>query len=176
MSYSVHDKTTAPAQARPLLEKAESSYGFVPNLLGIMAESPALLEAYMTMGQIFEQTDFGATEQQVVLLAVSADNECGYCTAAHQTIASMQGVDGDVAKAAAEGGGIDDPKLEALRRFATTVVASRGNPGEDDISDFLDAGYEHRHVLDVITGVGMKTLSNYTNHIAGTPVDSQFGG
>ncbi|MFW5927106.1 MAG: carboxymuconolactone decarboxylase family protein, partial [Wenzhouxiangella sp.] len=79
MSYSVHDKSTAPAEARPLLEKAESAYGFVPNLLGIMAESPALLEAYMTVGQIFEKTDFSPTEQQVVLLAVSADNQCGYC-------------------------------------------------------------------------------------------------
>lgn len=174
MSHSVHDKTTAPAEARPLLEKAESAYGFLPNLLGVMAESPALLEAYMTVGQIFEKTDLGPTEQQVVLLAVSADNECGYCTAAHTAIAKMQDVPEDIAKAAAGGRAIDDPKLEALRRFTTRVVSSRGNPDEDDISAFQDAGYERRHVLDVIAGVGMKTLSNYTNHIADTPLDSQF--
>lgn len=176
MSYSVHDKSSAPANARALLEKAESAYGFVPNLLGVMAESPALLEAYMTMGEIFEKTDFSASEKQVVLLAVSADNECGYCTAAHTAIASMQGVPEDVAKAAAAGREIDDSRLEALRQFTGKVVSSRGNPAEDDIASFLDAGYERRHVLDVITGVGMKTLSNYTNHIAETPVDSQFGG
>lgn len=176
MSHSVHDKSTAPAEARSLLEKAESAYGFVPNLLGVMAESPALLEAYMTVGQIFEKTDFSPTEQQVVLLAVSADNDCGYCKAAHTAIAKMQDVPEDVAKAAAAGRAIDDPKLEALRRFTTKVVASRGNPSADDVSAFLDAGYERRHVLDVLTGVGMKTLSNYTNHIAETPVDSQFGG
>ncbi|QKK03195.1 MAG: carboxymuconolactone decarboxylase family protein [Pseudomonadota bacterium] len=176
MSHSVHDKSTAPSEARPLLEKAEAAYGFVPNLLGVMAESPALLEAYMTIGQIFEKTDFSATEKQVVLLAVSAYNECGYCTRAHTTIASMQGVPDDVAKAAAEGRRIDDPKLEALRTFTTTVVASRGNPDADDLSAFLDAGYQRRHVFDVLTGVGMKTLSNYTNHVARTPLDEQFGG
>lgn len=176
MSHSVHDKSSAPADARPLLEQAESAFGFVPNLLGIMAESPALLEAYMTMGKIFEKTDFSASEQQVVLLAVSEDNECGYCTAAHTAIASMQGVPEDVAKAAAEGREIDDPKLEALRRFTGKVVSSRGNPSKADIEAFFDAGYKRRHVLDVITGVGMKTLSNYTNHIAETPLDSQFGG
>lgn len=176
MSHSVHDKSSAPDEARPLLEKAESAYGFVPNLLGVMAGSPALLEAYMTMGEIFEKTDFSASEKQVVLLAVSEDNDCGYCTAAHTAIASMQGVPEDVAKAAAEGREINDPKLEALRRFTSKVVSSRGNPSEEDVSAFVDAGYEHRHVLDVITGVGMKTLSNYTNHIAETPLDSQFGG
>ena len=176
MSYTVHDKSSAPSEARPLLEKAESGYGFVPNLLGVMAESPALLEAYMTMNQIFEKTDFSASERQVVLLAVSEDNECGYCTAAHTAIASMQGVPEAVAKAAAEGREIDDSKLEALRRFTRTVVATRGNPQQEDITGFFDAGYERRHVFDVLTGVGMKTLSNYTNHIADTPIDSQFGG
>jgi uncharacterized peroxidase-related enzyme len=176
MSHSVHDKSSAPADARPLLEQAESAFGFVPNLLGIMAESPALLESYMTMGKIFEKTDFSASEQQVVLLAISEDNDCGYCTAAHTAIASMQGVPEDVAKAAAEGREIDDPKLEALRRFTGKVVSSRGNPSEADIEAFFDAGYKRRHVLDVITGVGMKTLSNYTNHIAETPLDSQFEG
>jgi len=176
MPHSVHDKSTAPAEALPLLEKAESAYGFVPNLLGVMAESPALLEAYMTMNQIFEKTDFSPSERQVVLLAVSEDNECGYCTAAHTAIASMQGVPEDVARATAEGRAIDDSKLEALRRFTGKVVASRGNPSADDVSAFLNAGYERRHVLDVLTGVGMKTLSNYTNHIAETPLDKQFGG
>ncbi len=176
MSYKVHDKSSAPSDARPLLEQAESAYGFVPNLLGIMAESPALLEAYMTMNQVFEKTDFTASERQVVLLAVSEDNECGYCTSAHEVIAAMQGVPEEVARAAAGGREIDDPKLEALRRFTGKVVASRGHPSDEDVSAFLGAGYERRHVLDVLTGVGMKTLSNYTNHIAETPLDEQFGG
>lgn len=176
MSYTVHDTESAPADARPLLEEAGSAFGFVPNLLGIMAESPALLEAYTTMNRIFAKTDFDAAQRQVVLLAVSADNECGYCTRAHTAIAPMEGVDESVAKAAAEGRAIEDPKLEALRKFATEVVSSRGHPSDEEVSAFMDAGYERRHVLDVLAGVGMKTMSNYTNHIADTPVDEQFRG
>lgn len=174
MSYTVHDKSSAPEGSRALLEQAESGFGFVPNLLGIMAESPALLEAYMTMNEIFDKTDFNASEKQIVLLAASPQNDCGYCKSAHQAIAAMQDVPSDVARAAAEGEEIGDEKLEALRRFTAEVVSSRGLPAEDRIASFLEAGYERRHVLDVITGVGMKTLSNYTNHIAKTPVDEQF--
>jgi uncharacterized peroxidase-related enzyme len=174
MSYQVHNIDSAPEAARPLLEKAESAFGFVPNILGVMAESPALLEAYMGHRRLFEKTDFSATEKQVVLLAVSQDNGCGYCKAAHSGIASMQKVPDDVIEAVVNGQSIDDDKLEALREFTQRVVSTRGNPEGTDIDAFLEAGYSKRHVLDVITGVGMKTMSNYTNHIAETPLDKQF--
>ena len=36
------------------------------------------------------------------------------------------------------------------------------------------AGYTQRQVLDVLTLVALKTLSNYVNHIAHTPLDVQF--
>ena len=176
MSYQVHNIDSAPEASKPLLEKAESAFGFIPNILGVMAESPALLEAYMTASEVFEKTDFSATEKQVVLLAVSQDNGCGYCKAAHSGIASMQKVPDEVIKAVVEGQSIDDDKLEALRKFTQRVVSTRGNPKSSDIDAFLEAGYSKRHVLDVIAGVGMKTLSNYTNHIAETPVDKQFQG
>ena len=176
MSYQVHDIDGAPEASKPLLEKAESAFGFIPNILGVMAESPALLEAYMTVSEVFEKTDFSATEKQVVLLAVSQDNGCGYCKAAHSGIASMQKVPDEVIKAVVEGQSIDDDKLEALRTFTQRVVSTRGNPEGSDIDAFLEAGYSKRHVLDVIAGVGMKTMSNYTNHIAETPIDKQFQG
>lgn len=176
MSYKIHDVDSAPEGAKPLLEKAASSFGFIPNILGIMAESPALLESYMTLSGIFEKTDFSATEQQVVLLAVSHENGCGYCKAAHSGIAQMHQVPEHVVQAVVAGREIDDARLEALRCFTTRVVETRGAPSRTDVDAFLEAGYSTRHVFDVITGVGMKTLSNYTNHIAQTPLDPQFGG
>jgi len=176
MNFNVHDANSAPDGSGALLEKAGSAFGFVPNILGIMAESPALLEAYMTMSEIFEKTDFNATEKQLVLLAVSQDNDCGYCLAAHTGIAQMQKVPEAVVKAVVEDRPIDDDKLESLKTFTRHVVSTRGNPTVADIEAFLAAGYSKRHVLDVIAGVGMKTLSNYTNHIAETPLDKQFGG
>ncbi|MCP9976901.1 hypothetical protein [Actinomadura madurae] len=51
------------------------------------------------------------------------------------------------------------------------MVSGRGWVEEAEVQAFLDAGYTRRHVMDVILGVGMKTLSNYTNHIAHTPLD-----
>lgn len=174
MNYTVHTVETAPETARGALAETQKAFGFLPNLLGVMAEAPALLKAYQTLGGLFETTSLSAAERQVVLLATSYENGCEYCVAAHSVIAAMQKVPNDVVHSIRDGEPIADPKLEALRRFTVTLVRERGWPSEADINGFLAAGYGHQQVLEVVLGIGMKTLSNYANHIAGTPLDQAF--
>lgn len=174
MTYPVHTLETAPEAARDTLAGAKKAYGFVPNLLGVMAAAPALVKAYTTLSRIFDETSFSPAERQVVLLSVSYENGCEYCVAAHSVIAGMQKVPPDVVDAIRSGNPIANPKLEALRRFTTAVVEMRGWPSQDDANAFLNAGYTKAQVLEVILGVGMKTLSNYTNHVAETPLDDAF--
>lgn len=174
MSYKVHTPETAPEAARQTLTDAGQAYGFVPNLLGVMAEAPALVKAYRTLAGLFEETSFSPAERQVILLSVSAENACTYCVAAHSVIAGMQKVPSEVVEAIRDGKPIADRKLEALRRFTESLVASRGWPTEADTTTFLNAGYSRAQVLEVVLGVGFKTLSNYTNHIADTPLDEAF--
>lgn len=174
MSFQIHAPENAPEQSREILAGIEKGFGFVPNLLGTMAGAPALLKAYTTLSRIFDETSFTPTERQVVLLATSRENGCAYCMAAHTVIASMHKVPGEVVGALRDGGIIADAKLEALRHFTRAVVASRGWPSETDTARFLAAGYDSRQVLEVVLGVGFKTLSNYTNHIADIPLDAAF--
>ncbi len=175
-TFTVHTKETAPEKSVAHLEGAEKAIGFIPNQFGLMAESPATIKAYMTISQIFDESTFSRTERQVVILAVSRYNECHYCVAAHSVVAEMQKVPADVIEAIRSDRTIADPKLEALRAFATAVVDKRGWVSEDDIGAFLEAGYAKEQILEVILGVSMKTLSNYVNHIAQTPLDTAFAG
>jgi len=165
---------TAKGQARDILQSTQAKFGFAPNLIGKMANAPALAAAYLAIGKLFEETSLSPTEQQVVLLAVSRFNECTYCVAAHSTIARMQKVPNDVVQAIRNDQPIADSKLESLRRLTTEIVQSRGWPGEQTVSDFLAAGYSESQMLEVVLGIGMKTLSNYTNHLAGTELDPAF--
>lgn len=174
MSYTVHTEETAPESARPILSQVKGKFGFVPNLLGTMADAPALLKGYLTLADIFDGTSFTPTERQIVLLATSHTNGCAYCMAAHTVIAGMQKVSDDVVKALRDNTPINDPKLEALRIFATEVAGKRGYPSEESLKRFLSAGYTKAQVLEVVLGVGFKTLSNYTNHIANTQLDQAF--
>jgi len=174
MNYPVHTIETAPEAAKTTLTAAQKGYGFIPNLLGVMSNAPALVEAYTTLAKIFDSTSLTPSERQTVLLTTSYENDCSYCVAAHSAIASMQKVPQDVIGAIRDGAPIADARLEALRRFTRAVVVSRGWPTEADLNAFFHAGYGQQQVLEVVLGVGLKTLSNYTNHVAETPLDAGF--
>ncbi|MFO8154311.1 carboxymuconolactone decarboxylase family protein [Thioalkalivibrio sp.] len=172
--FPYHTPDTAPEAARPMLEDAGRQYGMVPNLYAKMAEAPALLEAYLQVSAIFARSSLSTTEQQVVLLAASRTNQCGYCMGAHSVLADMAEVPVETTDAIRDDRPIPDPRLEALRRFTNQLVERRGWLDDAEVQTFLDAGFTRENLLDVIVGVGQKTLSNYTNHIAGTELDSAF--
>jgi alkylhydroperoxidase family enzyme len=94
--------------------------------------------------------------------------------AAHTTLSQMSGVSEDVIMALRNDTPIADSKLEALRQFAIIVNESRGWPSESQIDAFFTAGYTRQNALEVILGTALKTLSNYTNHIAETDLDKPF--
>lgn len=172
--YPVLSLETAPDEARPVLEATQAAFGFIPNLLGVMAHSPALAEAYLIVSGLFDKTDLTPTERQVVLLTVSQYHGCHYCVAAHSALAEMQAVPADVVEAIRDGQAIADSKLQALREFVRVVVEKRGWLEAQDQQAFYAAGYQPRHVMDVLVGVAQKTMSNFTNHIAQTPLDNAF--
>ena len=172
--FEVHTKLTTPTESAELLASAEKAYGFIPNLVGVLAESPATLNAYLSIGQLFEKTSFSPTEQQIVILATSRFNECDYCMAAHSVIAGMHKVPTDIVEAIRDDRPIDDPRLEALRIFTSTAVEKRAHLSSADIAAFIAADYTKEQVLEVIFGISFKILSNYVNHVAETPLDDAF--
>ncbi|MEP1443596.1 MAG: carboxymuconolactone decarboxylase family protein [Hyphomicrobiales bacterium] len=172
--FTTHTIETAPEAAKPFLEGAKGKYQFVPNLLGNMAESPVMLEAYMTLAGLFGKSDFSETERQIILMTNNRLNGCKYCMAAHTTVSQMSGVPTDVIEALRAGSTIADSKLEALRQFSIVMNETRGNPTNADLDAFFAAGYSKENVFEVIVGTAFKVMSNYTNHIAETEVDAPF--
>ncbi len=172
--FPIHTPEDAPADSRETLAQVQKGYGFIPNVVGIMGGSPALVKAYTTLSKLLGETNFTSAEQQVAILSVSYANGCDYCMAAHSTSAEKAGVDTAVIEALRAGRPLPDERLEALRRFVQALVDKRGWVDEADIEAFFEAGYGREHLLDCIMAVGMKTLSNYTNHIARTPLDEVF--
>lgn len=172
--FTTHDETTAPTEARPMLEGSRKAFGMIPNLHAVMAESPELLDAYKHLHEAFMSTSLTATEQNVVWLTINVENRCHYCVPAHTAIAHSMKVDADIIEALREERQLDDPKLEALRTFTLQVLRERGEVGQEAVDDFLGAGYTKRQVLEVLLGVAQKVMSNYLNHIAQTPVDAAF--
>jgi len=175
-AFKLHDIENAPKASADFLNGVQQAWGFIPNLHRVLAESPAALEAYATLWGIAEKTSFSPVERNIAYLSIIYENECTYCMAGHTNLSRMAKVDDASIEAIREGKPLADPKLEALRRFAALVTRNRGVLSEADVDAFKAAGYTNLSVLDVLVLEATKLISNYTNHLAHTPLDSFMAG
>ena len=156
--FDVHTIDTAPAPAQDTLQAARKGMGMIPNLYGILAEEPAALNGYAAIAEAFASSSFTAAEQQVVILAVSTENGCEYCVAAHSTISKGKKLFGDATLAALrDQSPLPDAKLEALRQFAIAVVRERGWDGPEAVETCLAPGYERKHALAGLLESGLSS-------------------
>ncbi|PKQ65037.1 carboxymuconolactone decarboxylase [Labilibaculum filiforme] len=172
--FKIHSVESAPEKSKPLLEKSVKAFGMVPGLHAVLAESPGLLEAYQMLHELFVNTSFNDEELTVVWQTINVEHECHYCVPAHTAIAKMMKIDDSIIEALSNGTAMPTKKLQALHVFTLAMVRNRGAVSEADINEFFAAGYEQRHVLEVILGLSQKVISNYTNRVAATPIDKGF--
>lgn len=169
---------SAPPAGAKLLAGAQEKLGFVPNMYGAMANLPALLQTYQVGYAGFRETaGFRPDEQETVFLAISYENGCTYCLAAHSMLGEkMSQVPADSLEALREGRELPDPRLNALATFTRHLVRSGGRPGEAEVAAFREAGFEEVQILGIVLALAVKTVSNYSNHLFATPVDEAFAG
>jgi len=168
---------TLPEESLQTLELVKKKFGFVPNLMKVFAQSPVALKSYLAVADLFDTSTFTPTERQLVLLSVSHENRCEYCTAVHSTIAKqMIKVEPKLVDELRNGKPLSNPKYDALVTFTKLLIKERGFVSEEAAQKFQAAGYNQQNILEVVTAIGLKTISNYVNHLAKTPIDSAFIG
>lgn len=174
IEFQLHDETTAPDESKPLLAKSKAAYGMIPGLHAVMAEAPGLLEAYQQVHELFVNSSFDKDDLTVVWQTINVENACHYCVPAHTGIAKSMSVDDAITDALRNKTALPNARLEALRDFTLKLVRERGNLDDATVQAFLDAGFTKRNVFEVILDYSQKIMSNYTNHIANTPIDKAF--
>jgi len=180
LTYKMQMPLVKPESAtglqKELLATAKKENKMIPNMYKAIANSPILLKSYMAGYKDFrENSNFTPAEQEVVFLTISVENGCGYCMAAHSLVADMVSkVPSNVTDAIRNGTEIDDPKLKSLAEFTSIMVNKRGNPDDEDVKCFFTNGYNEKHILDIILAISIKTISNYTNHVFHTELDTAF--
>lgn len=166
---------TAPEGSKETLQAIQKGFGFIPNLMATFANSPAVLNGYMGLDAAYAKSSLTPKEQQLILLVVSTENNCRYCTAAHSTILkSMMKVSPEIVSAVRGKTPIADTKLNALANFTRELVAERGFVSETTKKSFLSSGYSEAAMMEVLMGVALKTISNYLDHLNPTPIDPAF--
>ena len=172
--FTKYDEHTAPADTIGVLQAAKERYGFVPNLAAYLAESPLTLTSVLKLSEQFDQSSLSAQEQQLVLLTVSTLNSCSYCKAAHAALAKAVNMESDLLQKVIDHRPLNDSRMEALRNFTRAVVEERGWVNKQAIQKFLESGFTRAQVFEVVLGVALKTLTNYSNHLAGAEPNEEF--
>lgn len=174
--FQIYNILTAPRESQPLLRQAEAHYGFVPNAIGAMAESPPVVQAYLALDALLGETAFSGVERHVLLLTITREFECGYCVAAHSAFAKMDGLPPEQVHRLRQGEPLSDPRLERLHRFAAKMIAGYGRVSDADVQSLLAAGYGRRHVLEVMLFIANKLVAVYANRVMGTDLDAALQG
>jgi uncharacterized peroxidase-related enzyme len=172
--FQVHTIDSAPAGSTAALRTLEQGLGFIPNLAATMAESPTLVNGFVELRKRLADGQLTGVEREIVALAVSLENDCDYCMAAHSTFALMQHADEAAVSSARRNREPEDSKLGALYRFARSLVAKKGHVSEEDSEALIDAGYSRGALLEVVAQVAHTTLANFAHSISGAPLDDAF--
>jgi len=169
--FADHTVETAPPAARRTLSATESHLGYLPVAMARMAEAPQLLDGFLKLSGMFENTSLDPLARETLIMTIARRNGCHVCVAMHTARLTEMSAPPGLITALRDGGPLDDPRLEALRLFTVDVLDSAGGVGEARIAEFLGHGYTRRQALEVVLGIGTYTLSTVANRLTDAPLD-----
>jgi AhpD family alkylhydroperoxidase len=173
-TFPVHTIESAPERSRPALRQLQSAFGMIPNIAGAMATSPVLITSLVGLFGNVHGGSFTEAQVQIVLLTDAVVNACTWAVAFHTALALKEGIDPADVQAIREGRLPKDGKLAALSALARTMIEKRGRLNDQDIDQFIAAGFGKDHALEVIAIVAASTITNYTGSITKTPLEATF--
>lgn len=172
---TLHTLESAPADSRAFVERAIANNGYLPNLIGILANAPAALETYLTVSGINAKVSLTLAEREVVQITAARIHGCEFCVAGHTSIALKKaGLPPAAVVSLQYGGNTGLPRLDAVRAFAEAVIAARGAVDDGALQAFREAGFDEAKALEVVLGVSLATLCNFANSLAQSPVNPQL--
>jgi alkylhydroperoxidase family enzyme len=172
--FHIHTIDSAPEKSKQPLQGLQKKFGFIPSVAATMAESPALINAFVAGFMNFHSSSFNEAEKQALLLTNAVTLECPWTVAFHSTLALEEGVPAGDVQAIREGKLPANPKYAALSNMAKSLIEKRGRASAAEIDKFVSAGYSKAQMLEVINGIGISTMAATVGNLADAPVDDRF--
>jgi uncharacterized peroxidase-related enzyme len=164
------DHEQAVGKTRGLLDAVKAKLGMAPNMMKTMAQSPAVLEAYLSFGGALEAGKLNPRVREQIALITAEVNRCDYCAAAHTAIGRMVGLD-EAGIWAARQGQSSDEKTDAALKFARALILSRGEISDAEVTAVREAGFSDGEIVEILAHVALNIFTNYFNLTAGTEID-----
>lgn len=164
------DPSTTSGKAKTLLDGIRVKLGIVPNMTRVMANSPAVLEAYVGFNGALAGGRLDPKIREQLALVIAQENGCNYCLSAHTAIGKLIGLKEDQIIASRGGNGGTNKASTALI-FAKQVLESKGHVSEIDIETVRAAGFSDEEISEIIAHVGLNIFTNYFNEATAVEID-----
>ena len=166
---------SAPQESQAFAAKALANNGFLPNLIGVLANAPVALETYLTVSGINARASLTLAEREVVQLTAAALHGCDFCLSGHTAIVAKKAqLDAVTALNLQRGQPTGDARLDAVQTFTKEVIATRGATTDAALAAFRAAGYNDQQALEVVLGVSLATLCNFANNLAKPDINPEL--
>lgn len=172
--FTLYTPANAPDMAKPLLEKIQSAYGFIPNLFAYMAEAPRVIDAYLQLSESIAKSSLTPANVQLICWITSIENQCDFCSTAHNAIAGAYGVKQQTIDALLHEKTIEDREDFALVNFTKALVSKRGQLADSDTAAFLNAGFTRQQIVEIVMVVASKILTNYIGHMTRPEINPEI--
>lgn len=170
MRLELIEPEQATGEARDLLQGVERQLGEVPNVFKVMAHSPPVLKAYLTMSRSLTEAGLDPALREKVAVAVAGINQCDYCASAHTDVGKRRGVtqpELDLNLQARS----SEPQTEAVFDLVRAILNQKGDLTDAEFDTLREAGFSDRQLVELIIYIGFSATANYLNKIAGTEID-----
>ena len=164
------DPAKATGKAKDLLDKVKMKLGVTPNMMRTMANSPAVLEAYLNFHNALAGGSLSAKLREQIALAVAQTNGCEYCLSAHTAIGEIVGLGRDEILSSRQSVSTDK-KVDAALKFANTIVARTGDVTDADVNLVRHAGYSDGEIAEIIANAALNVFTNLFNQATQTEID-----
>jgi uncharacterized peroxidase-related enzyme len=164
------DPDTASGKTKELLGAVKQRLKRIPNMIRLMANSPAILGAYLKFNEAFDETKLTPKLRGLMTAAVSELNGCEYTLSVAMSLGRREGLTEDELNAARRNEAYD-PKTAAALRFAARAVRERGRVPPLEVEGLRSVGFSDEEIVELIGVVALNVFRNYFNLIAGTDVD-----
>ena len=172
--FEVQTIARAPEGSRAPLEKLKQTFGMVPNVAGIIANSPVLANIFVPLFQGVHSGTFTEAEIQTLLLTNAVTNSCAWAVAFHTYLALKAGLTPADVQAIRERRAPQEPRYAALSAYARGLIEKRGHVGDAAVKALLSAGFKPDQALEVVAVSAASTITNYTLNIAEPPLEPMF--
>lgn len=173
---TVNTVESAPEQAKERIAMVQKANGFIPNLIGTLANSPQALEMYQEVSKMNARNSLTPEEIEVVQITAAVHNGCDFCVAGHTKIGTkLLKMPENILNALRTRTTIEDnAKYQALAEFTVQLIDNRGKVSDGELQAIKDAGYSEQNILDVVMGVALATLCNYASNVAQNDINPEL--